>query len=182
MIIQPLARVLYAAWWAESVGRGWRPIVAPVVLGILERGAHPAQIKEKFGGLRLYWDFDDPERYDAEDWEGNHHLIDGLVRMAEWACWRICEHCGTTQGVTTKGGWLKTLCRECHGLSLHEITPAKYGHVWERIANEIYAKCINIALEAGAVDIASAISKERVADDLSAEAQRLQLGRLPRRR
>jgi len=55
-----------------------------------------AQIKEKFGGLRFYYD-------------GGDDAIDGMVRMAEsWAA-HSCETCGAP-GKSQDGGWIKTLC------------------------------------------------------------------------
>ena len=55
-----------------------------------------AQIKEKFGGLRFYYD-------------GGDDVIDGMVRMAEiWAS-HSCEECGAP-GTSRNGGWIKTLC------------------------------------------------------------------------
>lgn len=55
-----------------------------------------AQIKEKFGGLRFYY-------------EGGDDTVYGMVRMAEsWAS-RSCEECGAP-GQRTGGGWIKTLC------------------------------------------------------------------------
>ncbi len=54
------------------------------------------QVKEKFGGLRFYYD-------------GGDDYVDGLVRMAE--CWAstVCEECGAP-GARRSGGWVKTLC------------------------------------------------------------------------
>lgn len=57
-----------------------------------------AQIKEKFGGLRFYYD-------------GGDSKIDGMVRMAEsWAS-LSCEVCGNV-GTRRSGGWIRTLCDE----------------------------------------------------------------------
>jgi len=54
------------------------------------------QIKEKFGGLRFYYD-------------GGDEYISGMVAMAEvWAS-RTCEVCGDP-GKSRSGGWIKTLC------------------------------------------------------------------------
>lgn len=56
------------------------------------------QIKEKFGGLRFYYD-------------GGDDMVDGMVRMAEsWAA-RACEECGAP-GKSRSGGWIRTLCDE----------------------------------------------------------------------
>ena len=55
-----------------------------------------AQIKEKFGGLRFYYD-------------GGDRYVRGLVSMAEaWAA-RSCEECGAP-GKQRPGGWVRTLC------------------------------------------------------------------------
>lgn len=57
-----------------------------------------AQIKEKFGGLRFYYD-------------GGDACVRGMVTMAEeWAA-RTCEECGKP-GVIRGGGWIRTLCDE----------------------------------------------------------------------
>lgn len=54
------------------------------------------QVKEKFGGLRFYYD-------------GGDDTIDGMVRMAEsWAA-NTCETCGES-GTMRHGGWIRTLC------------------------------------------------------------------------
>ena len=54
------------------------------------------QIKEKFGGLRFYY-------------EGGDDYVQGLVAMAEsWAA-RTCETCDE-RGERRHGGWIRTLC------------------------------------------------------------------------
>lgn len=54
------------------------------------------QVKEKFGGLRFYYN-------------GGDDVIDGMVRMAEsWAS-VTCEECGAP-ATTRQGGWIRTLC------------------------------------------------------------------------
>ena len=55
-----------------------------------------AQIKEKFGGLRFYYD-------------GGDDTINGMVRMAEAWADASCETCGAP-GRSREGGWIKTLC------------------------------------------------------------------------
>lgn len=56
------------------------------------------QIKEKFGGLRFYYD-------------GGDDMVEGMVHMAEsWAA-NACETCGKP-GKSRKGGWIRTLCDE----------------------------------------------------------------------
>lgn len=55
-----------------------------------------AQIKEKFGGLRFYYD-------------GGDDHISGMVTMAESWAHRTCETCGN-KGEQRSGGWIRTLC------------------------------------------------------------------------
>lgn len=57
------------------------------------------QIKEKYGGLRLYF-------------SGGDDYTKGLVSMAEAFSYKICEICGE-KGQPNKGGWITTLCETC---------------------------------------------------------------------
>jgi hypothetical protein len=54
------------------------------------------QIKEKFGGLRFYFD-------------GGDETIYGMVRMAEAWANHSCEECGSPATKQTSG-WIKNLC------------------------------------------------------------------------
>lgn len=74
-------------WWNKN--RETRPVVEQVVV---------EQIKEKFGGLRFYY-------------QGGDDTIQGMVRMAEAWADRSCEECGKP-GKSREGGWIKTLCDE----------------------------------------------------------------------
>lgn len=69
------------------------------------------QIKEKFGGLRFYYD-------------GGDARIHGMVTMAE--CWAAstCETCGAP-GKPRSGGWLRTLCD--HHEQQYQQERKKYG-------------------------------------------------------
>lgn len=57
------------------------------------------QIKEKFGGLRVYF-------------TGGDSYIEGLVSMAESFSYKICEVCGE-RAKPNEGGWISTLCDKC---------------------------------------------------------------------
>ena len=65
------------------------------------------QVKEKFGGLRVYVDFHGD--IDAEDVKQIHDMIDD----AESKSLHTCESCGAIGEVRTIG-WIKTLCDDCH--------------------------------------------------------------------
>lgn len=74
-------------WW--NTNRKERPVVEQVVV---------EQIKEKFGGLRFYY-------------QGGDDYIRGLVTMAEAWADSSCEECGKP-GTRRSGGWIRTLCDE----------------------------------------------------------------------
>ena len=99
-----------------AVGAGWWPIIESLCDNIHRHvefkneqrdrwnrgdGCEPvivAQIKEKFGGLRFYYD-------------GGDSAVAGMVTMAEsWAA-HTCEECGKP-GKSRTGGWIRTLCDE----------------------------------------------------------------------
>ena len=69
-----------------------------------------AQIKEKFGGLRFYYDYPAPdeEQFDIAK-------VDALIKLAEARAWKTCQQCGVT-GAEPKGnprGWIFTMCESC---------------------------------------------------------------------
>lgn len=57
-------------------------------------------IKEKFGGLRIYFD-------------GGDEYIGGLISFAEAHSYDICENCSTNQDIGRTNGWVRSLCRSC---------------------------------------------------------------------
>lgn len=57
------------------------------------------QIKEKFGGLRIYY-------------SGGDDYVRGTINMAEEISYKTCEVCGN-KGKPNKGGWITTLCDQC---------------------------------------------------------------------
>ena len=84
------------------VGEGWRPLVTKLVEDIIEIAPKTeiTQIKEKFGGLRFYIN-------------GGADGVFDLIDKAEHESYKICEECGTKEGVTTEGGWILSLCPAC---------------------------------------------------------------------
>ena len=74
-------------WDLENDKTNVRPIIQQVTV---------EQIKEKFGGLRFYY-------------QGGDEYIHGLVSMAESWAGIACEECGGI-GEGRSGGWIRTLC------------------------------------------------------------------------
>jgi hypothetical protein len=97
--------------WGFECGDGWYQILDSLCGNIQHHidwqnknhEKHPVveqviavQVKEKFGGLRFYYD-------------GGDEKIQGMVCMAEsWAS-HTCEECGQS-GKHRSGGWIRTLC------------------------------------------------------------------------
>jgi hypothetical protein len=116
--------------WGIACGAGWKDLIGDACEKLQkfadENGItiEFAQVKEKYGGLRLYIDVDYPEGHkfkdvvvqDAEESlkEEINQLwrdIYTIVGEAEKKSYRTCEVCGNT-GETRSGGWVRTLCDE----------------------------------------------------------------------
>lgn len=85
-----------------SVGEGWAKLVNEAFdqLAHIKGNIKIIQVKEKWGGLRIYTDY-------------SNHLYDKKVRELEERSFHICEVCGNP-GNLRGGGWYRTLCAE-HG-------------------------------------------------------------------
>lgn len=98
-------KVIDIAW---ECGKGWWPLIEKVAAAIDSFNAElplspveVSQIKQKFGGLRIY------HKNAPED-------IRQLIDEAIEASWHTCERCGKTEGVTTnQDGYRLTLCPDC---------------------------------------------------------------------
>ena len=110
-------------------GKGWWSLIEKDSAAINPfNAAHPAspvevsQIKQKFGGLRIY-------HYNAS--EDIRQLIDKAIE----ASWHTSERCGATEGIPTNvEGYRLTLCADCR----KEIKP--------RIpTEECFQRCIKAA-------------------------------------
>ena len=96
------------AYGGFAVGKGWYPILERLCKLIQQHIEHVnkneqvveqvvvEQIKEKFGGLRFYY-------------QGGDDYIHGLVSMSEEWAGIACEGCGGI-GKRRGGGWIRTLC------------------------------------------------------------------------
>lgn len=85
-----------------DVGPGWQSIVQKAVDQLIAGGAVIDQVKEKYGGLRIYYHF-------IDDRVSNYKTLDKIVQEAENECAKTCEQCGEP-GVLRDGGWIRTLC------------------------------------------------------------------------
>lgn len=94
----------FAAGWPASVDcdAGWHPILVSLdkAMAEIDPDYTLEQVKEKFGGLRYYYQ---PSREDLRE------QLDDLVRMAESACADTCEVTGQPGYLMHKAGQYKTL-------------------------------------------------------------------------
>jgi hypothetical protein len=91
---------------ASSVGPGWRDILAKLTekLFLLGWNGGLLQVKEKFGGLRFYYQNNIGDPVVSE-------IANDVVEIAEYRTTQACDQCGK-YGKTRGTGWLVTLCDE----------------------------------------------------------------------
>jgi len=77
------------------------------------QGLEIVQIKEKFGGLRIYCNYHDD-------------YINGIIALAETMAYRTCEVTGGNGSLHKKGGWFKTVSPDF--ASAHGYEPAQHNH------------------------------------------------------
>lgn len=78
-------------------GSGWEKYYAPIIARCLRERIYIMQVKEKFGGLRIYVQ-SPPQDLERE------------IDFAESASFHVCEVCGVKGELRRRRGWLKTLC------------------------------------------------------------------------
>ena len=83
-----------------SVGDGWADLVRAFYQACTDAGIKIVQVKEKFGGLRMYTDYPPA------------HIRKLEVEM-ETKSLKTCEPCGKPGKPTTNNYWIKTVCEEC---------------------------------------------------------------------
>ena len=104
-------------WHGITCSKGWYGIIYDAINGLSKvKEDNPdcsisiAQVKEKFGQLRIYIDTEGCSK------ECRKKLY-SVISEAENKANRTCERCGSTENVETKGpGWVSTLCRKCRVL------------------------------------------------------------------
>lgn len=104
-----------------EIGMGWFPIIE----NFLEKAHHYqddiqiVQIKEKFGGLRIYASYLTPD--DDDDYMPNehaYHMVNNLIEEAMFKASVTCCSCGTDQNVTKKFAYCP-YCENCY----NEVKP-----------------------------------------------------------
>jgi hypothetical protein len=117
---------LMAFGW--ECGKGWYPLIIELFdkLDELIRTKYPefmvdfeiSQVKEKFGGLRVYTSY------------GNDDIFDLIDSYAEKS-FQTCESCGEPGKLTSDHGWYTTLCRACLDKRDERMGRPICNHEWE---------------------------------------------------
>lgn len=99
--MKPLVKYLTEEQAMECVGKGWGPLIRRVYnakegLGI---PVGIIQVKEKWGGLRIYTDY-----YVRE--------IEDVIQTVGQESLSVCEICGASAALVRKGTWYQTRCEE----------------------------------------------------------------------
>lgn len=104
----------YPEPYGLECGAGWKDIIDRTheKLKYIDPDYTIAQIKEKFGGLRYY--FDPSVEYGTIA----HDIMDDIVRTAEHEASITCENCGATGWgkeveLRIDRGYYYTYCKEC---------------------------------------------------------------------
>lgn len=97
--------------WGCSCGDGWYTILEELCEKLKDMPISFAQIKEKFGTLRVYFDVDHKRAEELTD--EKEDALWAFLREAEEKSAKTCEACGKP-GKAREGGWIKVLCDICY--------------------------------------------------------------------
>lgn len=128
---------------SAEVGPGWNKLLRPVMEILRDNGCTAGQIKQKFGGLRFYWNYPEYIERAGDEWRHAGHkgtIVDGkysfdvpypfeeertlisaivspIVSAAESMSFRTCEECGVTIDPPRNSSY-KTECDGCRSKSM----------------------------------------------------------------
>lgn len=157
-----LMRALHHGWrWADplmGLPVGWATRFGAELLGDMQRivdlgldGFAIEQVKEKFGGLRIYFDAGghDADSTDGADGVGADvrrtelaGLMTALLGAYENLSLVTCINCGSWHDVRLTRGWIRPLCRRCalfDAVGRHHPDPAREWDAMEPVEDDTAA-------------------------------------------
>jgi hypothetical protein len=96
--------------WGFEVGDGWYPLIEDMLKSLMAVNTEGnyvvqiRQIKEKFGGLRVYWDCT------SDITEADYKRLNDIVDKAEELAEQTCEVCGAEGKNDSPTSWMSTRC------------------------------------------------------------------------
>ena len=99
--MKPIIKYLSEDEAVNSVGQGWESLVRRVYTCIKDMGVTVGvrQVKEKFGGLRIYTEYHDEQ-------------LEKIIIDVGKESFKICEKCGNPGSLVKKNGWYRTRCND----------------------------------------------------------------------
>jgi len=103
--------ILSKASGVEYVGDGWYKIIndclAQLLVVLIPTKAEVVQIKEKFGTLRIYVE------WNGDSGKTPYDIVNKVITEAENKSAITCEECGQPGTIDKSFPWVKTLCDKC---------------------------------------------------------------------
>lgn len=108
--------------WGIDVGNGWFDLLWKLCEKLEKfNGLVFTQVKEKLGGLRVYYRLESKSRLffrginskSKRKIKRRYKTIDYLIGQTERMSFKICEFCGKTADSKSKGYWDPTSCETC---------------------------------------------------------------------
>lgn len=100
--------------WGMEFGSGWYDLMDRTCAKIMEidinKEVQFTQTKEKFGGLRIYFDVIPSHFHNTDEF---YDKVYDIISNAEDESYTICEDCGAIGTVINNHGWLRTQCEKC---------------------------------------------------------------------
>jgi hypothetical protein len=94
----------------RECGPGWNRLIEPIVARATALKVTISQVKEKYGGLVVYFNYTDGNGLPHD--EEHLAILEDMVDEAATESFRVCEICGQPGVRRVSGIWLKTLCDE----------------------------------------------------------------------
>jgi len=133
----------FKSWRAQCVYEGWYTLLYKLCLDIDKelkrmdtRNFEVVQVKQKFGGLRVYV-------------HGSNEAIHELISKAENESFKTCELCGK-KGRTRPSGWIMTVCTKhwldmVFGKGSNSNWFVKFGALWDDFTGQFYNLAYHIS-------------------------------------
>lgn len=102
------ARRASGGWYGCIVSDGWKDLVLKTdrMLAHMDPNYKINQVKEKFGGLRYY--------FETEKTGVEAEIMNAITNYAENRSYHICETCGKFGELREERAWIVTLCDTCN--------------------------------------------------------------------
>ena len=99
-------------FWGLDVGDGWYNLLDTCFEELSKYPVTLEQVKEKFGKLRLYYNWMGSEEIPQDEFDVMEKEVYLIVDKYETISGTVCEVCGNKGELRVELGWITTLCNE----------------------------------------------------------------------